>query len=211
MRARRDTRRRAHPRTGGENPTTARPPTVTLGASPHGRGKLGDGELGGVLRRLIPARAGKTWRTTTLQGTSRAHPRTGGENPPQAHPTQWNAGSSPHGRGKLHVLPQRRHAGRLIPARAGKTHVHVRISAIEAAHPRTGGENQLAVDPTVLDDGSSPHGRGKPPITEISVTRGGLIPARAGKTRVPACGSDAHGAHPRTGGENCSTSAKHYS
>ena len=94
----------AHPRAGGENPTgpprpaskprliPARagktmgfgtPRSRSAGSSPRGRGKQGEGSACCPELRLIPARAGKT-RSTPAPGTgTRAHPRAGGENPPQ--------------------------------------------------------------------------------------------------------------------------------
>ena len=70
------------------------------GSSPRGRGKLGDGELGGVLRRLIPARAGKTAGRVWWAVVAGAHPRAGGENEDLFSPYKGHYGSSPRGRGK---------------------------------------------------------------------------------------------------------------
>ena len=51
-------------------------------------------------------------------------------------------GSSPRGRGKQADLEASGNAGRLIPARAGKT-IKVTLRAnVAEAHPRAGGENQ---------------------------------------------------------------------
>ena len=71
---------RAHPRVGGENgngPTAGNP---MYGSSPRGRGKL---ILPCELRYmfgLIPAWAGKTWRSWCQWCWWGAHPRVGGEN-----------------------------------------------------------------------------------------------------------------------------------
>ena len=54
---------RAHPRAGGENSTTEGAVGESTGSSPRGRGKLGLEDGGGLLDRLIPARAGKTMLT----------------------------------------------------------------------------------------------------------------------------------------------------
>ena len=53
-------RRRAHPRAGGENGTLAVQDLSATGSSPRGRGKLHHAEAPIQQIRLIPARAGKT-------------------------------------------------------------------------------------------------------------------------------------------------------
>ena len=70
----------AHPRTGGENPATARRIVCQVGSSPRGRGKLARMLNLIPISRLIPARAGKTWSRRRRHRHLRAHPRAGGEN-----------------------------------------------------------------------------------------------------------------------------------
>ena len=70
------------------------------------------------------------------------------------------------------------------------------------AHPRTGGENMQAAMQLTRDNGSSPHGRGKRGGQRHGRVLHGLIPARAGKTRLKRGSLKRPGAHPRTGGEN---------
>ena len=112
----------------------------------------------------------------------RAHPRVGGENPTVARPEPREAGSSPRGRGKLHETKLRaRHRG-LIPAWAGKTRLMSAGMTQVRAHPRVGGENAAGRARQQPDMGSSPRGRGKPPIVGAYTMTGGLIPAWAGKT-----------------------------
>ena len=50
--------------------------------------------------------------------------------------------------------------------------------------------------------GSSPRGRGKRARVFASAAIGGLIPARAGKTRTRTSSTSVSRAHPRAGGEN---------
>ena len=94
-------RRRAHPRSRGENHRPLLPGT--------GRS------------RLIPAHAGKTTVSTAAARSSEAHPRSRGENNKGAWAPTCVLGSSPLTRGK----PSRRRASPvtsgLIPAHAGKT------------------------------------------------------------------------------------------
>ena len=91
-------------------------------------------------------------------------------------------GSSPRGRGKLAIYSV--------------------TSTGFRAHPRAGGENVIAAIAALVAIGSSPRGRGKPRVGQWSKRMGGLIPARAGKTRDQPRPGRPYGAHPRAGGEN---------
>ena len=91
-------------------------------------------------------------------------------------------GSSPRGRGKLGEVDLAARCGRLIPAWAGKTTVLLAVIVPIPAHPRVGGENNVAWIGVASPGGSSPRGRGKRGIMDMS-----LSPFLA---------------HPRVGGEN---------
>ena len=112
---------RAHPRSRGENRRLSASLTARPGSSPLTRGK----RLGEVpeelLRRLIPAHAGKTSPGSRRRAPMTAHPRSRGENRFYLPRPKRPRGSSPLTRGKL--LTDRRPFRRrgLIPAHAGKT------------------------------------------------------------------------------------------
>ena len=74
------------------------------------------------------------------------------------------------------------------------------------AHPRAGGENKPVSNAKPVTGGSSPRGRGKQRIGLQSEEKGGLIPARAGKTLWWTRASRPARAHPRAGGENSRSS-----
>ena len=132
---------RAHPRAGGENPVANRQQELEWGSSPRGRGKLTAQPSSLPLRRLIPARAGKTCALGLAQGMASAHPRAGGENHDVNFDEVYSDGSSPRGRGKQAVEAEALVGERLIPARAGKT-TQCKVHSIQCrAHPRAGGEN----------------------------------------------------------------------
>ena len=197
----------AHPRMGGENFREALVCAVEFGSSPHGRGKPIAASEFEIMRRLIPAWAGKTYRGRTGVRPFTAHPRMGGENLCSSVAVVGVEGSSPHGRGKhLGVIPGQ--AGhRLIPAWAGKTCRKLRRERAAAAHPRAGGENSTVERLSLSYSGSSPRGRGKPASAlEITVLLR-LIPARAGKTASRSYRGRSSWAHPRAGGENFATLA----
>ena len=95
----------AHPRVGGENDASQVTQTTGPGSSPRGRGKLLGSRGGLLLRRLIPAWAGKTCRMRWPRARQGAHPRVGGENCVIWGTTNDQVGSSPRGRGKRGVRP----------------------------------------------------------------------------------------------------------
>ena len=71
-----------------------------------------------------------------------------------------------------------------------------------SAHPRACGENTAFSPSTKSQTGSSPRVRGKLPPRARGWFRGGLIPARAGKTGQADRDFLHSGAHPRACGEN---------
>ena len=152
--------------------------------------------------RLIPAHAGKTGTRRQSQSQGEAHPRSRGENLIAPLMTATRAGSSPLTRGKLLPHPRVQRSCRLIPAHAGKTWRDGRTSAPAWAHPRSRGENALDVDPTDVDDGSSPLTRGKHGCRDRSLVGLRLIPAHAGKTSGAVPRRAPTRAHPRSRGEN---------
>ena len=172
----------AHPRSRGENASTADRRSHIDGSSPLTRGKLGlSPEAGEDLgsspltrgkratrpsyshgARLIPAHAGKTERVCAAQA--------GG------------GGSSPLTRGKHELAVGHARCWGLIPAHAGKTLTHTAGGGRGRAHPRSRGENHRLRQSVLLEAGSSPLTRGKPSGgTKVPRTTG-LIPAHAGKT-----------------------------
>ena len=152
----------AHPRAGGENESGNAIDYQAIGSSPRGRGKLADLARSPGERRLIPARAGKTGIGISHRPHWQAHPRAGGENGLLILIALVVLGSSPRGRGKPITSLDLREVSRLIPARAGKTHLVVKSHRAKPAHPRAGGENARSITPTTARPGSSPRGRGKP-------------------------------------------------
>ena len=152
------------------------------GSSPRVRGKPGQWHAEGQRGRLIPARAGKTYRSHEHFTRNRAHPRACGEN---------GRSSSGHARPPW-----------LIPARAGKTDAVHPALFVRRAHPRACGENRSRTASTRASSGSSPRVRGKRTRAGRGRRPRGLIPARAGKTRTAARTHSPWTAHPRACGEN---------
>ena len=136
-----------------------------------------------------------------------AHPRSRGENTYVVTPWCYAEGSSPLTRGKPGVARLARNRRRLIPAHAGKTHSSEPDLNGGGAHPRSRGENEIIMTDTIKPTGSSPLTRGKRSVEPLLHERGGLIPAHAGKTLGAAPGRGGAWAHPRSRGENFSSSA----
>ena len=151
---------------------------------------------------LIPARAGKTRAADGRRRSAGAHPRACGENLCTQHVTHYVNGSSPRVRGKRPWTAPYILLARLIPARAGKTKPGARRRESRPAHPRACGENLELCGLGNRSEGSSPRVRGKPRAGAGSVSGGGLIPARAGKTeRREKLPFGAPGSSPRVRGK----------
>ena len=133
--------RTAHPRVGGENRAFDVLGVGRMGSSPRGRGKRARPPRTQPPHRLIPAWAGKTVKRVLVDWTLAAHPRVGGENPPDLCGHGSFQGSSPRGRGKRVTLDLLDGLHGLIPAWAGKTVAHELVCVSRGAHPRVGGEN----------------------------------------------------------------------
>ena len=194
--------RTAHPRSRGENLNQSTTEPTASGSSPLTRGKHGCGRGWRVRRRLIPAHAGKTFRSSFSVCRGAAHPRSRGENRVIGSPLAILHGSSPLTRGKLKRVGVTLARDRLIPAHAGKTASWRWPSLPVKAHPRSRGENTTSRGSRPRRSGSSPLTRGKRPLRNVKSLQGRLIPAHAGKTRVARDGCRRSRAHPRSRGEN---------
>ena len=181
-------RKRAHPRSRGENVVLTFVVVVVSGSSPLTRGKQVLARAVSAVLGLIPAHAGKTAVEHKPNPPKWAHPRSRGENKAVTRICNEILGSSPLTRGKqVHAI--RRRLGRgLIPAHAGKTTDRSEGHSERGAHPRSRGEN--------------PHPRLLP------FPGRGLIPAHAGKTVGDGASRHPSPAHPRSRGENGIEGAK---
>ena len=195
-------RRRAHPRSRGENTGSGFSCVCRRGSSPLTRGKrLGSG-IEELADRLIPAHAGKTPAGQTLRGLATAHPRSRGENRLPVELPYNGGGSSPLTRGKRDPDAIATMLKRLIPAHAGKTSPPSSGRHQSRAHPRSRGENRAATSRLLSSMGSSPLTRGKPGVNSPMLFLSGLIPAHAGKTLPMVVMIGGFQAHPRSRGEN---------
>ena len=172
----------AHPRSREENIDAWQLPERHVGSSPLTRGKRTLRVTAGILRRLIPAHAGKTVQAENPNSQHRAHPRSRGENGRIMADTTSGAGSSPLTRGKRSRGEKAGGGGGLIPAHAGKTEARGAEVNVSQAHPRSRGENDSHRVIGDLQEGSSPLTRGKRFHDRGRRDADRLIPAHAGKT-----------------------------
>ena len=198
----RRSKRRAHPRSRGENTRKPRKTRRDRGSSPLTRGKHTRRRTAPLACGLIPAHAGKTFFVESTPQTGRAHPRSRGENPAHAGRRHHWWGSSPLTRGKRLLGRRLRVVQRLIPAHAGKTQRRACQPPEPGAHPRSRGENMKKADAEALKQGSSPLTRGKLKAGAELLWNGRLIPAHAGKTLPRYSLQRRRRAHPRSRGEN---------
>ena len=190
----------AHPRSRGENRTLWPGNHVGVGSSPLTRGKHDVSDRRLTRGGLIPAHAGKTVAAMAVILSGAAHPRSRGENVVEEVLIETAPGSSPLTRGKLPASARNTLPARLIPAHAGKTTARGRPIRLNAAHPRSRGENGLAR--LLTRRGSSPLTRGKRSGSSSGGGSSGLIPAHAGKTSNCITLDNNDSAHPRSRGEN---------
>ena len=172
----------AHPRSRGENTDHVVRALGVAGSSPLTRGKRTLGvdcrpDLG-----LIPAHAGKTCGSGGRGPSTRAHPRSRGENSRVSTTGFLSCGSSPLTRGKLRGAGMTGSRQRLIPAHAGKTRTARTPRRPGRAHPRSRGENGTGATVGRGAQGSSPLTRGKRFGGVDRAAGYRLIPAHAGKT-----------------------------
>jgi len=151
-------------------------------------------------RGLIPARAGRTKRSSAAMRCSRAHPRSRGADDDAAPVGVSEMGSSPLARGGR--APPAMGDGKrgLIPARAGRTGPACADLRRSGAHPRSRGADDRPLSAGHPSRGSSPLARGGR-ADHLGPDRAeGLIPARAGRTSVRWSRGRRRWAHPRSRG-----------
>ena len=174
--------RPAHPRSRGENFAAVWGTLRDWGSSPLAQGK--------------PPGNGRRNRR------GRAHPHSRGENTHTMREMTNELGSSPLTRGKPPPPASPAAPPGLIPTHAEKTSSLASSASSARAHPRSRGENCLAVCQSFQYTGSSPLTRGKLSCCLPVLPVHGLIPAHAGKTSPTCNATPTTWDHPRSRGEN---------
>ena len=151
----------AHPRACGANCHLCFLQSLPSGSSPRVRGQPAARRRLRHGQRLIPARAGPTSGRDRSRPVLPAHPRACGANYCCQAVTVTVVGSSPRVRGQRAGGPVRLAFLRLIPARAGPTHLYRTVCPSLSAHPRACGANTTLQAVWALVNGSSPRVRGQ--------------------------------------------------
>ena len=127
----------------GENTVSEKVGIFVLGSPPLARGKLMDIDTMGIVPRITPACAGKTFPSEKYHFRCQDHPRLRGENLFYLSQPFFCVGSPPLARGKLQMILMIPQNSRITPACAGKTHGFCNIPIARQDHPRLRGENIL--------------------------------------------------------------------
>ena len=171
-----------HPRACGENEKMSPEDRRPNGSPPRMRGKLFTLGASPSACRITPAHAGKTISNADFTGKSADHP--------------------PRMRGKPRgILTLGLRAG-ITPAHAGKTRRQRPPPPSRTDHPRACGENVRPWSRISTFSGSPPRMRGKQQAIFISVLKGRITPAHAGKTYRVRHERGTRLDHPRACGEN---------
>ena len=173
-----------HPRSRGVYVTRGNGFVVCQGSSPLARGLPDHVRSGGWRGGIIPARAGFTGNGFVVCQFVKDHPRSRGVYEPISRPSATVSGSSPLARGLLDLFDLRPVNNRIIPARAGFTAGALHPARLRPDHPRSRGVYRQEIHGWHIESGSSPLARGLPFLFPFLRGSGGIIPARAGFTRV---------------------------
>ena len=136
---------------------------------------------------IIPARAGFTTGGACPWCRHPDHPRSRGVYGSFSSNGQWGEGSSPLARGLRGTRMERYSRLRIIPARAGFTASTQSARPPRTDHPRSRGVYDHSLRKGLLVEGSSPLARGLLYQASLDALPNGIIPARAGFTRVGNC------------------------
>ncbi len=191
-----------HPRSRGEHDLVGNRVPDLSGSSPLARGALTKGFIMTARRRIIPARAGSTVPRSPSRPAGTDHPRSRGEHSGEREGVQVSVGSSPLARGAQRVRGAGHPGSRIIPARAGSTHIIRGVEWERVDHPRSRGEHWHVLSHPFLVQGSSPLARGARVARRVVVVHGRIIPARAGSTVPATTEAGRRGDHPRSRGEH---------
>ena len=195
-----------HPRRCGENRLIRASRHPATGSPPQVRGKLFGFRPQKSQRRITPAGAGKTVRSTPCLYLCWDHPRRCGENTIFFVHMRQRVGSPPQVRGKPTLQPYGAAWTGITPAGAGKTSMQAQQAYKIRDHPRRCGENTFARSFRARLMGSPPQVRGKRCCWRFSPQERRITPAGAGKTAFSHRRCSPPQDHPRRCGENASVS-----
>ena len=194
-----------HPRGCGEKKVMSAHSGSMSGSSPRVRGEA---TLRPPPRRrsgIIPAGAGRSFPVLCAHLADEDHPRGCGEKCVRSCTMPTARGSSPRVRGEGREGRQGQGRAGIIPAGAGRRGIGFESLPRHQDHPRGCGEKPPKKRGLLAGLGSSPRVRGEDHHRGLRVSRGGIIPAGAGRSGHNQFGDLRHGDHPRGCGEKSSS------
>ena len=154
-----------------------------------------------LLRRSIPAGAGKPDALHSSMRSARVYPRGRGEATTTPRPSRTHRGLSPRARGSHRLAwPEARDHGS-IPAGAGKPCAGGRVCRAGGVYPRGRGEAPTWAAGAGRSEGLSPRARGSLVFLADRHEVVGSIPAGAGKPGASLVPRNMSGVYPRGRGE----------
>ena len=191
-----------HPRSCGKDSGLQRRAVCRPGSPPLVRERRADWGEEDPNDGITPARAGKTPHLVDWCQRHRDHPRSCGKDFSLKLRLWRFWGSPPLVRERLNTELEVLRRVRITPARAGKTSRLFGALLSAGDHPRSCGKDK---SPDAIDMASS----GSPPLVRErlvralgTIDRGGITPARAGKTLYLRCFRFSRRDHPRSCGKD---------
>ena len=191
-----------HPCACRENSMKERCHIVKSGPSLRVQGELRIISILPLKWRAIPARAGRTSVAGCSMTLATGHPCACRENPVIKTSEPFNIGPSLRVQGELFSFFLPLYTCRAIPARAGRTLEHNRLSFRRAGHPCACRENRVMLCERVDRGGPSLRVQGEPNPGNRKVPAERAIPARAGRTAGGDANSLCNPGHPCACREN---------
>ncbi len=172
------------PRTRGDLPRSAVMPTAGSASSPHARGSSAECVAGEFPHLVVPARAGIFPSRGCSGSWHPRRPRTRGDLPAEAQAAYRGLKSSPHARGSSPRCDMFPNPPNVVPARAGIFPAHPGDGGGVMSRPRTRGDLPTTARCQYCNTQSSPHARGSSLTARTDISRGDVVPARAGIFRT---------------------------
>ncbi len=194
-------RRRTHPRAGGEFQASQEGSVRSSDSPPRRRGVLAILLALTVPDGLTPAQAGSSCDRIVARWCARTHPRAGGEFSAPVAGMFRGMDSPPRRRGVRCSVPLHRGVSGLTPAQAGSSGAAATGAVSSRTHPRAGGEFANDIVTLSARKDSPPRRRGVQPPGGWTEADRGLTPAQAGSSPSRRPGPAASRTHPRAGGE----------
>ena len=190
-----------HPRVRGEEGKSLMFWALEWGSPPRARGRDPNFGLGRSRRRITPACAGKSSKSSITSGFSTDHPRVRGEEFSAYLLYSPAPGSPPRARGRVSLREGIPPGLGITPACAGKSGGCMEADSGIWDHPRVRGEEGSDARLAVPMRGSPPRARGRVPSGLRHSVLQGITPACAGKRTTLYWGFGRAWDHPRVRGE----------